>query len=763
MSQKELDSLSAEERALMAQLSAVREKKETLARQESARIAEEKRLKELEKIIIITVKDLEGAMVRISGSDYRKDVSDLILSCNGYTRTGNNHNLITVKDWIELGSKLALLPNVSVVYNKGVEYLIDRLLNAPKWFVEWNREIGFTLTAGPNVDTWVLTNPNSGVQWKSSPDYKESEKKYIVPTGLGWRLPDVFTIKPMAKYNYITHTYDKVEPFPMEGIVYTPESHEQILKQIETRGHLDQLTQETEVTWINEFLQKMDNWNGVLKPFQTVGVQFAYEAFKAGEQGVLNGDEMGLGKTWESIALAMLMGAKRILIVCPASLKPNWEKEIKARTGETATVLNGGDPNAWAVQMIVNPKKFTIMNYDILGKKIVENIIKGDGWAEEVTSWPVVEFLKMFEFDICIMDEAHKIRNTTSNRSQATMKFAAEGKVKFFYPMTGTPIHNRPKELFPILNIIAPGEFGSNEKFQDKYSDGPRGVKNVDELHELIKPYFFRRRKKDVYKDLPPKNRITEYHDLSPKARKKYDKIMSGVYESLAEFDPMGIGGDEMNIISFLAQMVRCKQVCAADKIERVADMAKEIYDATDEDSEHRKVIIFTQYKGPARKIAQLLGSECLCTVQKVIKTTKRGGKIVKFDSLDVNERFKLTEQFQIDPNIHFIVLTTGTATEGLNLTAAGTVIFNDFMWTPAAHEQGEDRAYGRINDMHSIDVRFLATENSIEEDIVRMLIEKAAMIEATVDGVEQSRIRDTNIVKELLKKVKAQMWIKKG
>jgi SNF2 family DNA or RNA helicase len=130
------------------------------------------------------------------------------------------------------------------------------------------------------------------------------------------------------------------------------------------------------------------------------------------------------------------------------------------------------------------------------------------------------------------------------------------------------------------------------------------------------------------------------------------------------------------------------KQVCAIDKVEDTADLATELYDQTDE-SEDRKVLIFSQYKAVAYAIYQRLADQgALCFV-------RRGED--SFITADNNERDALVQQFQNDPSIKYLIVTEKTAKEGHNITAAGHVIFNDLFWTPAAHEQGEGRAYGRL------------------------------------------------------------------
>jgi SNF2 family DNA or RNA helicase len=264
---------------------------------------------------------------------------------------------------------------------------------------------------------------------------------------------------------------------------------------------------------------------------------------------------------------------------------------------------------------------------------------------------------------------------------------------------------------------------------------------------------MIRRLKKDVVKDLPPINRMNKYHELSPKAQRIYERIEQGVYEMVAEYDAKG-QSREMSVTNILVQIGRMKQVCAIDKVEDTADLATELYDQTDE-SEDRKVLIFSQYKAVAYAIYQRLADQgALCFV-------RRGED--SFITADNNERDALVQQFQNDPSIKYLIVTEKTAKEGHNITAAGHVIFNDLFWTPAAHEQGEGRAYGRLSDLHTISSYYMITDmdgEGIEEWIMELLASKMAMINEVVEGVEGSR--DSSIAMELIQKMKEKMWTRK-
>jgi non-specific serine/threonine protein kinase len=288
--------------------------------------------------------------------------------------------------------------------------------------------------------------------------------------------------------------------------------------------------------------------------------------------------------------------------------------------------------------------------------------------------------------------------------------------------------------------MTAPMQFDSQEKFEQNYVTGNGGIREAEKLHELLRPMFLRRKKSEVQKDLPPINRITRFHTLSPMAEKRYQEVLDGIYVALEHYDPRGIGGDERSIMGVLSQIGRLKQICAADKVEYTAEIATDIAGETD-----KKILIFTQYKGTAAKIAQLLGSEAVCTVER---------RPDSFVSMNAEQRDALFESVRGDPSIRYIVTTTA-AQEGHNLEFCSVVMFNDPLWTPEGHRQCEGRAYGRLSDPHPIDSYYIVADVEIEKWIMELLDRKLGIIEEAVDGVENSREVFGSVAKELIRLVK--------
>lgn len=708
--EEDLDDL---ERQLAASLVEVRRKKEAKLQAEREAAA----LAKLTKPITVRVMSFDGAMV-VLHSEWRQDLQDFWQTIPGRMFRGMAQNAIPMKAWIKtVEAELLSMPNISVEYAAGVAEMIDFQLNSPVWFVELEKR-NLKLVPGPRYNTWdVRSIP--GISWNA-------EKKFFtLPLSEAWRL------------------YESLSK--VEGVLYSDEAKEFTMKQVEMRGSLDAIGAAKD--WEYEVALK----NGVtLRPIQRVGCAFV----EASGGRTLMAYQMGLGKTIMGLAYAIKNNLKT-LVVCPASLKNNWAREIYRLTGEKPVVLQGAEPgNHDLITLLTSEHRYYIINYDIVGRKAeFDKITKdqeGFDHVEHCVKYLWADVLNMAKFDLVLGDEAHYIKNTDSNRSQAVRQLKAPQCIL----MTGTPVLNRPGELWPLLTMLAPDTFPSEDTFVKQYTYDGKVARNVAELKEALKPIMIRRKQSDAVDELPPLNRIEDYHELGKKAKKLYRKIEEGVWEAIAEYSNTGTHGGEMGIASILAKIMRLKQVCAIDKVDSTADLAIQLHESA-EGEKHNKVLIFTQFKACAYAIAQRLGHEALCFVS-------RGTS--EFRTADNNERDALVQQFQTDPKIKYLVVTEKTAKEGHNITEAGFVVFNDLFWTPAAHEQGEGRAYMRINDPHGITAYYRIVDDEggceIEQWIWELLKMKATMIESTVEGVEAAR--DTSVAMALIQKMKDSMWSRK-
>jgi len=478
-----------------------------------------------------------------------------------------------------------------------------------------------------------------------------------------------------------------------------------------------------------------------LRPFQKQAILFSEMA----DYNCIIAHEMGLGKTPISIADCVKYKEAhpnaRFLFVIPGKLKTNWAREIRRFTGESATVYFKASPDQLDVErLLVKKPTWNIINYEIMGRKTEHKIdvMNADGTKviahSTVDRYLWAELLNMVNFDIIILDEAHYVKNEKANRSRACLSL----KAPHYLPMTGTPILNRPQELWPMLNLIAPNRFPSAEQFKNRYVSNNGSARNVQELREILKTLMIRRTKKEVIKELPPINRIYQWHELTEQAVELYQDVLKGVYKVISLWNPEE-AGHEKDVPGILAQIMRLKQVCAMDKINTVADLAVEVSDADDNGG---KVIIFSNFVPVVEAIAKRLGNEAM-----VLHGQKKDPGII--------------DSFRDDPKVKFLVAQWQVGGEGHNLQCANNVIFSDLFWTPASHQQCEGRAYGRLADPHPINSYYVVIENTIEMWIQELLAHKLKTIESVVGGLKVDPSK--SIVKELMLRIKRELKEKKG
>lgn len=730
MEDKEFSELLKREQELAAQLEALRKQQLELTTMRKA--AEEQR--KLQEPCEVRVREYYGGTVNIK-LPARNDVRNLVLNTpETYHQAYNEQAMVPIKYWSKLTEQLQTLPNVTLVYNKGIEEEIEWHLTAPNWYVELTPQY-FKATPGPSASGANLIHRIPGTNYYST----GKRPFYGIPLTEAQKLFEVLQ--------------------ELEGAVFESAAIDFVEKEIKREQQLNKVATQTHAPHIRANLKGLTlqkeqrSFGEALFDFQTVGIDFGIKA-----NNVLIADEMGLGKTWQALGVALLKRAKKVLVVCPGSLRLNWARHIRNITGEGVYHFSGRVPHPNAIVQLLSPtgSRFFIINYEVLRTKIddLKETKNADGTTttkREVT-YPWADILSSANIDVLIIDESHYIKNHESNQSIATRKLT---NIPVKIALTGTPVLNRPGEYWPTLNLLKPELFPQHDLFVRQYTYDGKIARNVKELQSVLRPIMIRRLKKNVVQELPPINRITHYHELSPKALKIYNRVMQGLWEAVAEFDARG-QTSQKEVTNILTQIMRLKQVCAIDKIDRAAELATEAHDSS-ENGDVNKVLLFSQFKPVAYAIAQRLGHEALCFVSRTPR---------EFKTANDQERDRLVQEFRDNSNYKYLVVTEKTAKEGHDITAAGTVIFNDLFWTPAAHQQGEGRSYGRLEKLHSINSLYLVTDmdgQSIEEWIWQLLERKMRTIEQVVEGVEISR-RDGegSIVTELIDQMRGMLWQRK-
>lgn len=441
--------------------------------------------------------------------------------------------------------------------------------------------------------------------------------------------------------------------------------------------------------------------NGLaLLPFQAACVDF----LNAVDGKALIADEMGLGKTIE--ALAYINQHKELrpaIIICPASLKINWEREAKKwlDDGERITVVDSKNG-------IINPSTIYIINYDIVKKYLGS--------------------LMLLEAKLLILDESHYIKTHDSQRTKLVTDLSR--KIPHRILLTGTPVLNRPKELFPQLNVIDPNKFNNFFPYAIKFCGAYKGdygwdfsgATNLHELNELLKIILIRRKKADVLQELPEKRRVTIQLEIDNEA--EYNQAVRDVigYLRMKKGDA---AADAASRAEAIRRIESLKELAVKGKME---SLYKWIDDFLESDE---KLVLFASHYIPINLIYKRYRNIA-------VRLTGEDSQDVRQDAVD---------RFQNNPDVKLFIGNMKAAGVGITLIAASNVTFIELDWTPAIHQQAEDRCH-RIGQKNAITAYYLLAKNTIDEEIIRLLEKKSYNIDALLDGKEEPEF---SIVTELI------------
>ena len=440
--------------------------------------------------------------------------------------------------------------------------------------------------------------------------------------------------------------------------------------------------------------------------------------FLLGRKKCILGDDMGLGKSYMSIVSAMESGAKNILIVCPSSTKINWEREIHMFQEYNTSIISG---RKWA------PAKFTIINFDIL-KNFHTMVKKGIEPDEMLTN--IVDT----KFDLMIVDEAHFLKNNKSIRGMIIADIVNKLKMEYIWLLTGTPVANRPKDLYNLLNIIEHPLAENWQFYVKRYCDGRQitiklknggtkktwlvdGNSNLDELSVRIKNSCLRRLKNEVM-DMPDKVIVPTHHELSASEYIEYESLWEGYLVKRAEEKKKGTPDRD------LVELILLRKFIAMKAIPHTIDMVEPILE------EGNKVIIFTSFADELLELQEHFGNNC----------------VVHHGSMSNRDKQKSVDAFQNNKNVKVFIGNIISAGVGITLTAANTVIFNSFDWVTGNNEQGEDRSY-RIGQKDNVTVYYQLFEDTITTRMWYTLKYKKNII----DRILGVKVADDEIITEYI------------
>lgn len=448
-----------------------------------------------------------------------------------------------------------------------------------------------------------------------------------------------------------------------------------------------------------------------LYPYQRAGVDFLAE-----HPHSILADDMGLGKTIQSIAAVYEYAARnggtmpgRKLIVCPNSSALNWAKEIK----HWVPTMYGFEPTV----MVLSGSK---------AKR--EKIMRALALPEHEHTWLIINYEKLrivpelvkFEWAAIIADESHRAKNRKAQQTKALWKLRAPLQ----FALSGTPIMNRPDELWAILKWLQPTIYTSYWRFFEqyvKYYEGHFGrvivgVNNPDGLRFELANQMARRTKKGVL-DLPEKTRVVLPVEMGPKQRRLYDQVLDEFWVEIAAAAKTGdesakaivraaISGQSlMSIPNAAARTTRLRQVASSTALLGEEDHSAKLDAAVDlilDGGEDRQWVVFAHFKGTVDLLANRLAKH-------KISTAKIDGDV------KVADRQANVEAFQAG-TVRVLICTIAAGGVALTLTAADSCIFIEQDWVPANNVQAEDRLH-RIGQKNAVTIYLIEAIDSVDTD----------------------------------------------
>ena len=497
-----------------------------------------------------------------------------------------------------------------------------------------------------------------------------------------------YSISYMLNYPEIIEIIEKYGILPYDS--KTENTINTMKKEIELLSHKYALSHATEPTRnVNIKLPA----GRELYEFQKAGIQYI---MKSGGRALV-ADEMGLGKTIQSLVyLYNHPEFEPTLIICPASLKINWKREIKEWTGKDACIISSRGE-------ISEGYSYYVINYDILSKKLKK--------------------LSNMNFKSLVIDEAHYIKNYKAKRTKATLELSRTvrdlgGPV---LALTGTPIVNRPAELFPLLvalGIADKWQFWSYYAYA--YCD-PRkirvrgrsvtianGESNLEELNRKLRGLVMvRRLKKDVLSQLPPKRKIVI--PLEIENRKEYDYVERAFIEWYRE------KGMEVDDNAQLLQKIEAlRKMALVGKLSQTVEFIMDTYE------NRKKVVVFTHHRS---------------ILQRIYTELQKGGVNTSMiiGGMSVEKKQKTVDWFNNSDNA-IILISVRAGGEGINLQSSHVAIFVELDWTPAMVQQAEDRIH-RIGQEQAVDIYYLIAERTVEESLLKVIQNKSKMIDKALNN----------------------------
>lgn len=447
--------------------------------------------------------------------------------------------------------------------------------------------------------------------------------------------------------------------------------------------------------------------------FQRAGVAWILDCAARGH-GALLGDDMGVGKTIQIIGVINAKGARQVLIICPASMLLTWAKELHTwLSGDQrvhvvmAAKFSGFDEERFPgiSDRVTVSREFpsdadiVVINYDMLRKFKTE--INSKRW------------------EICALDEGQYIKNAKSQRTKMVVgqkpwkdrEFIPAIEADLRIVATGTPIKNRPVELYTQLNWLDPEAWGNRSFFEKRYCGAHmgamgwfnKGATNLEELQRKLRStLMIRRMKVDVLKDLPSKSRAVVSIQGSSQIQKLIERELDAYEHAKLEEQSGKMGVSVGELAKIRVQLGEAKVPYILSHVEEIEE----------------KTIIMVRHKSVQKALAEAL---------------RKRGVVVYNGDMTASEKDAAMSAFQTDESIQFFVGTITSCGVGLTLTAASYVLFGELEWTPADISQAEDRAY-RQGQKNAVTVQHLVFDRSLDDRMLVGILNKQKVIDRSLD-----------------------------
>jgi superfamily II DNA or RNA helicase len=418
-------------------------------------------------------------------------------------------------------------------------------------------------------------------------------------------------------------------------------------------------------------------------------------------------DEMGLGKTIEAIAATEIMarhlGVDRVLVVAPASLKHQWEREIAGVSGRPAVVIGG--PRRRREEGFRAPSFYKVMNYDTVHQD--------------------VDLIRAWGPDLVILDEAQRIKNWNTRASRSVKQVASP----YAIVLTGTPLENRLQELVSIVEFVDQHRLGPTFRFLQDHQvcdEGGRvvGYRDLDRIGRTLAPILLRRRKAEVLAELPERLERRLFVPMTPEQTRYHEENREIVarlvarwrrYRFLSEVDQRRL------TIALQAMRMACDSTYLLDRATDHGTKAEELIALLDEllAQPDTKVVIFSQWVRMHEVLSRRL-------------RRRRWAHVVFHGGVETARRKALVDQFREDPRCR-LFLSTDAGGVGLNLQHASVVVNVDLPWNPAVLEQRIGRVH-RLGQRRPVQVVSLVAKGTIEEGMLSLLGFKRSLFSGVLD-----------------------------